>query len=239
MMVPRCPDDFEIDLYLDGEMSPEEREALSRHIEICPRCRQRVEAEETFRKVLREIPVIAPPPEYSDHLISMARSWAYDLAAQETSRTEPAEEVRGVLPQLVAWVPTKISKLVKDIRTRTAGSAVWGWARQGFAVLLAAIVVFGQFRLEALGMGPGVGRPAPAGIEILDDAITFVETFSFGEFARHVSELWKAFRTAGADTALIAMKALFGPESLMAIVLGVGFVLVVGWRKRRVRFSAD
>ncbi|HHY35939.1 MAG TPA: hypothetical protein GX510_10000 [Firmicutes bacterium] len=76
-------------------------------------------------------------------------------------------------------------------------------------------------------------------MEVLDEAVAFLRTFSFREFMKHVSELRRAFQAGGSDTAVIAMKAFFGTESLITIILGTGLVLVVTWRKRRVRFSED
>lgn len=251
MTVLRCPDDFEIDLYLDGELRPEESATIMRHIETCSRCRERVEAEKRFREALRQIPVVAPPPEFSDRLVSMARQWAlegspaavssrYAAAISETaSRNIPEGLSRRMFGRVSGWLLGGIAAFVEGLVTGTSGFFDRVEVRRTIAVTVMVLAAFVQIHLGALGMRGGLGPGSAPGMEVLDEAVTFFRTFSFGEFMKHVSDLWRAFRAGGTGTAVIAMKALFGSESLITIALGMGLVMIVTWRKRRVRFSED
>lgn len=250
MMVLRCPDDFEIDLYLDGELGPEENTALCRHIETCRRCRERIEAEKRFRKALKEIPVIVPPPEFSDRLMSMARQWIQEGSPAPVpsghavvSEGVPHEVPGGISPgtsgRMFRWMRSNTQAFVEGLEAGARSLFACVQVRRAVALMLAVTAVLVQTHLGALGIGQELGHGAAPGMEILDEAVTFLETFSFREFMNHVSELWRAFRTGGSDTAVIAMKALFGSESLITIAVGTGLVLVVSWRKRRLRLSED
>ncbi len=251
MVVLRCPDDFEIDLYLDGELGPEESEAILRHIETCPRCHERVEAEKRFRDALRQIPVVAPPPEFSDRLVSMARQWALEgrpapvpsryaaVISETTSQDVPEGLSRGMFGRVSGWVLGRTAAFVEGLVVGTRGFFGRVEVRRAIALTVMVMATFVQIHLGALGIGGGLGHGSAPGMEVLDEAVTFFRTFSFRDFMKHVSELWRAFQAGGSDTAVIAMKALFGSESLITIALGMGLVLVVTWRRRRVRFSED
>lgn len=251
MTVLTCPDDFEIDLYLDGELGPEESAAISRHIETCPRCRERIESETRFREALRQIPVVAPPPEFSDRLVRMALQWAlqersgsvpsgYAPAISETVSQNALEgSSRGIFGRVSRWVGGKTAAFVQSLLVGPRDFFARLEVRRAVAMMLTVIAVFVQIYLGALGIGGELGNGSPPGMEVLDEAVAFLRTFSFREFMKHVSELRRAFQAGGSDTAVIAMKAFFGTESLITIILGTGLVLVVTWRKRRVRFSED
>ncbi|MBE3519620.1 MAG: zf-HC2 domain-containing protein [Firmicutes bacterium] len=244
-----CPNDFEVDLYLDGELGPEESAAISRHIETCPRCRERIESETRFREALRQIPVVAPPPEFSDRLLRMAVQWVLEEkslseaprhAVSETASRSAREGFYPVVSRLLLRrLRERTAAFVRSLEVVTGDFLARLDVRRAVALVLTVMMAVSQIYLGALGTGVDLGHGIPAGMDVADEAVAFLRSFSFAEFAKHVSELWWAFQAGGSGTAVIAMKAFFGAESLAAIVLGMGLALVVTWRKRRVRFSED
>lgn len=219
MVTLKCPDDLEIDLFLDGELGPERSAALMRHLEGCHRCRERVEAEKRFREVLKLIPVVHPPREFSDHLVNLSRRWVLE-GSDSGRRSLPVPVRQATFPQL-------LGRLV-------SGAGV----RRALAWTLTVVAIVMQIRAGVFVIGGGLWSLAP-GLDVLDEAASFMQGFSLGEFARYVSGVREAFRTGGCEAALIAVKALFGTETLLYVALGLAFIVVVALRKRRLRLSWD
>lgn len=66
----RHPNDWEqqrerLSAYLDGELPPEERAALERHLPGCPECRRELEDYRTLRAMLRAVPMPALPRSFT------------------------------------------------------------------------------------------------------------------------------------------------------------------------------
>jgi anti-sigma factor (TIGR02949 family) len=59
--------------FVDGELSSDERESLSRHLGACPPCEEFLKTFETARALCRESLLEKMPPELKDRLRSFLR----------------------------------------------------------------------------------------------------------------------------------------------------------------------
>lgn len=68
--------------YLDGTLSLQEMQAAKAHLQACPACQARLERMRALVRMLRETPMVEPPPELSPRILAAIRQ----DSAQESQR---------------------------------------------------------------------------------------------------------------------------------------------------------
>jgi len=84
--------------YLDGDLSPDARADVERHLETCLECREDIERLKRLKQALRQIEVPDPGDEYFDNLrgIISARTSAMTVPGDST---QPKVEITGTTRQ--------------------------------------------------------------------------------------------------------------------------------------------
>jgi len=74
--------------FLEGELAPEARQKVERHLSDCATCSDELEGLRGVRALLRGIPAVEPPPYLADRVVARLREQA---------------EQRGPLARLTQW----------------------------------------------------------------------------------------------------------------------------------------
>lgn len=100
----------QLDAYLDATLAPASREQVSDHLGICADCRQRLQQEEQWRKLLLTLPVPAPAEGFAERVLANVKRNSNHVVTRPWWRTPmlssalAASLVLGVM--IGIWLPS-------------------------------------------------------------------------------------------------------------------------------------
>lgn len=114
-----------LDLYVEGELSPDERRGVETHLRSCPACRRRLANLEQMVTLLHTLPREEPMPE---------------LTARILARLEerPRQRAVAVRPAL-AWAALLSLGVALVVASGPRLAALWAWAAEMLASLEGAL----------------------------------------------------------------------------------------------------
>jgi len=114
-----------LDLYAEGELSPDERRAVETHLRSCPTCRRRLANLEQMVALLRALPREEPGPELTAHILARLGQ-------------RPRQQAVAAGPGL-AWAALLSLGVALVVASGPRLAALWTWAAEMLAALEGAL----------------------------------------------------------------------------------------------------
>jgi len=114
-----------LDLYVEGELPPDERGTVEAHLHSCPACRRRLANLEQMVALLRALPREEPRPELTAHILAR---WGQ----------RPRQRAVAVGPGL-AWAALLSLGVALVVASGPRLAALWTWAAEMLAALEGAL----------------------------------------------------------------------------------------------------
>ncbi len=108
-----------IEVFLDGELSPEEVEQLNRHLDSCSECREELHAAQRLKQLLRQMPRYNPGRDYWSETARLIRARTADVPMNDwqvpVARTSAVGERRNALVRALVSLAASLFILFSTI----------------------------------------------------------------------------------------------------------------------------